>query len=50
VFLVWGTAAPGTTEPVGPAGPRLHGPGATEPVSAGDDGGPGNRDTEPGAP
>jgi len=50
VFLVWGTAAPGTTEPVGPAGPQLHGPGATEPVSAGDHGGPGNRDTGPGAP
>jgi precorrin-6Y C5,15-methyltransferase (decarboxylating) len=50
VFLVWGTAAPGTTEPVGPAGPRLHGPGATEPVSAGDHGGPADRDTGPGAP
>jgi precorrin-6Y C5,15-methyltransferase (decarboxylating) len=50
VFLVWGTAAPGTTEPVGPAGPQLHGPGATEPVSAGDHGGPGNRGTGPGAP
>ena len=50
VFLVWGTAAPGTTEPVGPAGSQLHGPGATEPVSAGDHGGPGNRDTGPGAP
>ena len=50
VFLVWGTAAPGTTEPVGPAGLQLHGPGATEPVSAGDHGGPGNRGTGPGAP
>ena len=50
VFLVWGTTAPGTTEPAGPAGPQLHGPGATEPVSAGDHGGPADRDTGPGAP
>jgi precorrin-6Y C5,15-methyltransferase (decarboxylating) len=50
VFLVWGTAAPGTTEPVGSAGPQLHGAGATEPVSAGDHGGPGIPGTGPGAP
>jgi precorrin-6Y C5,15-methyltransferase (decarboxylating) len=50
VFLVWGTAAPGTTETVGPAGPRLPGPGSTDTSSPRDHFGPGTRDAGPGAP
>jgi precorrin-6B C5,15-methyltransferase / cobalt-precorrin-6B C5,C15-methyltransferase len=50
VFLVWGTAAPGTTKPVGPAGPRLPGPGSTETSSPRDHFGPGTRGAGPGAP
>jgi precorrin-6B C5,15-methyltransferase / cobalt-precorrin-6B C5,C15-methyltransferase len=36
VFLVWGTAGAGTTEPVSPGEPATAGPGTTEPVSPGE--------------